>query len=314
MLNFHLDTFPVCEGWDTDPFTPHLEDGRLYGLGAHDMKGGAACILAAVEAILASGVRLGGRLIVSATSDEENWSRGAHAVIRSGLLSGCGYCLIPEPSAPGALSLGARGRHVFHLTFGGQASHAAYGEGVNAVVDAARVVTCLEGIDLGYDERFGLTGSLCVIGFQGGGTLILVPEEAHVVIDRHILPGQTVQAAADQIEAAIRQAGIKSSWRLSWDERPTPTPAPYQVEPNSPLVRIVRRNLEREIGCPATLVLSRSVADTNHFAVHGGIPTLVCGPQGGNTCRANEYVEIDSLAVVAKTYMRTAIDLLGRHT
>ena len=48
MFNFHLDTFPVCEGWATDPFTPHLEDGRLYGLGAHDMKGGAACILAAV--------------------------------------------------------------------------------------------------------------------------------------------------------------------------------------------------------------------------------------------------------------------------
>ncbi len=311
MFNFHLDTFPACDGWDFDPFTPRLRDGRLYGLGAHDMKGGAACVLAAVEALLDSGLELGGRLIVSATTDEENWSRGAHALIDSGLLEGCGYCLVPEPSPPGGLSIGARGRHVFHLTFRGQASHAAYGEGVNAVTDAARIVSHLDEIDLGYDERFGLGGSLCVIGFHGGGTLIVVPEEAHVVIDRHILPGQTAEGAAAQIEAAVRQAGIESAWALAWDERPTPAPAPYLVPPDSRLVQTVRRNLEREAGCPARLVLSRSVADTNHFAVHGNIPTLVCGPQGGNTCQANEYVEIDSLPAITRTYVQTAIDLLG---
>jgi acetylornithine deacetylase/succinyl-diaminopimelate desuccinylase-like protein len=311
MFNFHQDTFPVCNGWDTDPFTPHLQDGRLYGLGAHDMKGGAACVLAALEAILASGIELGGRLIVSATTDEENWSRGAHALIDSGLLEGCAYCLIPEPSPPGGVSVGARGRHVYHLTFHGQASHAAYAAGVNAVVDAARVVACLQGIDLGRNEQFGLTGSMCVTGFQGGGTLILVPEEAHVFIDRHILPGQTVEEAAAQIEAAVRQAGIASTWKLTWDERPTPAPASYLVPPDSRLVQTVQRCLERATGRPARLTLSRSVADTNHFAVHGGIATLVCGPQGGNTCQANEYVEIDSLPAIAATYVQTAIDLLG---
>jgi len=88
MLTFHLDTFPVCAGWDTDPLKPHIENGRLYGLGAHDMKAGGACALAAVEAILDSGIELGGRLFVSATTDEENWSRGAHALINSGLLDG----------------------------------------------------------------------------------------------------------------------------------------------------------------------------------------------------------------------------------
>jgi succinyl-diaminopimelate desuccinylase len=311
MLNFHLDTFPVCAGWDSDPFTPQLKDGRLYGLGAHDMKGGAACVLGAVEALVASGVELGGRLIISATSDEENWSRGAHALIRSGLLEGCQLCLIPEPAFPATLAVGARGRHVFRLTLRGQASHAAYGEGINAVLDAARVVARLDEIELGFDERFGIGGSLCVIGFHGGGTLILVPEEAEVWIDRHILPGQTVEEAAAQIEAVIQQLGLSSTYQLTWDERPTPAPAPYVVPPDSPMVQTVRRNLEREIGRPVRLVLGRSVADTNHFAVHGGVPTLVCGPQGGNTCRANEYVEIASLLTVTRTYVQIVMDVLG---
>lgn len=229
MFNFHLDTFPVCDGWNTDPFTPHIENGRLYGLGSHDMKGGGACVLAAVEAIVASGVELGGRLIVSGTTDEENWSCGAHALIKSGLLDGCQYCLIPEPSSPATLTVGARGRHVFHLTFRGKASHAAYDEGINAVVDAAKAIAHLEEVDLGFDEQFDISGSLCVIGFRGGGTLILVPEEAHVFIDHHILPGQTVEEAAAQIETAIQKADIASTYELTWDERPTPAPAPYVV-------------------------------------------------------------------------------------
>jgi acetylornithine deacetylase/succinyl-diaminopimelate desuccinylase-like protein len=313
MFNFHLDTFPVCDGWVTDPLTPHLKDGRLYGLGAHDMKGGGACVLAAVEAILQSGIELGGRLIVSGTTDEENWSRGAHALINSGLLAGCQGCLIPEPAAPATLTVGARGRHVYHLLFRGKTAHAAYDEGINAVADAAKVIANLEGIDLGYNEEFDVKGSLCVIGFHGGGTLILVPEEAHVHVDRHILPGQSPEEAAAQIEEIIQNTAIESTCNLTWDERPTPAPAPYLVPADSRLVQVVKLNMERELGLPARLWLQRSVADTNHFAVHGGIPTLVWGPQGGNTCQANEYVEVDSMPTVTRTYVQTALDLLGIH-
>ncbi|MCP4416136.1 MAG: M20 family metallopeptidase, partial [Chloroflexi bacterium] len=104
MLNFHMDTFGVFDGWQTDPFTPHLENGRLYGLGSHDMKGGAACVLAAVEALLQSGVAINGRILVAATTDEENWSRGAHALIQNGYLKNCQYCLVPEPSVRGCLT------------------------------------------------------------------------------------------------------------------------------------------------------------------------------------------------------------------
>jgi len=278
------------------------------------MKGGAACILAAVEALLQSGVGLNGRLLVAATTDEENWSRGAHALIESGFLSGCRYCLVPEPSARGVLTIGQRGRHVFHLAFHGKTVHAAYGGGINAVVDAAQVATLLSDsplVDLGYNSQFDMSGTLRIIGLHGGGTLILVPELAHLYIDRHILPGETVEAAAAQIQSVIDSASLDSMVELNWDERPTPAPPPFLVPPDSEFVQTVKRNMAIELGDEVRFGLGRSVADTNHFATHGHVPTLIYGPQGGNTCEANEYVEVASLPSTTRIYIRTVLDLLG---
>ena len=314
LLNFHMDTFGVFDGWETDPFTPTLRGNRLYGLGSHDMKGGAACVLGAVEALLQAGAELDGRLIVAATTDEENWSRGAHEVIKTGLLANCAYCLVPEPSNAASLTVGQRGRHVFHLQFHGKTVHAAYGSGVNAVVDAAKVAAVLSdkrNLDLGYSEQFGLPGTLEVIGLHGGGTLILVPEQADLFIDRHILPGQTLAEAVGQIETAVSQANISGRCALTWDERPTPAPSPFLVPSDSHFAQTVTRLMREEQGVAEIRhVLGRSVADTNHFAVHGGVPTMIYGPQGGNTCECNEWVDVASLTAVARTYTRAALELL----
>ncbi|MGB1249962.1 MAG: M20 family metallopeptidase [Candidatus Promineifilaceae bacterium] len=315
-LHFHMDTFAAFDDWQTDPFTPHIDGDRLYGLGAHDMKGGAACVLAAVEAMVKSGIELGGQLVVAGTTDEEDWSRGAHELVNSGALDDCLYCLMPEPSDKGTLTVGARGRHVFQLTFHGKTVHAAYEGGVNALTDAARIAAYLgdpDAVELGYDAEFDLTGSLCVIGLHSGGTMILVPESAELYIDRHILPGQTVEEAAEQLREIIAEVGIEGSYELSWDNRPTPAPLPCVVPPDSHFVQTVSKHLAREQKWDAVeYVLARSVSDLNHIAIAGNTPTLILGPQGGNTCTANEYVSIGSLAPVARTYVHSVLDLLGK--
>ena len=93
--------------------------------------------------------------------------------------------------------------------------------------------------------------------------------------------------------------------------RPTPAPAPFSVPRDSRFVTTVRKILEEETGGPIRLILGKSVADTNHFAVTGKIPTLICGPWGGNTCEANEYVAVGSLPLIARTYIRAAVALLA---
>lgn len=336
LLVFHLDTFPAFDNWQTDPFKPtlvdHADGARLYGLGTHDMKGGAACLLAAVEALVQNRSELGGRVYVAATSDEENWSRGAHAVIdhaqqQGGLLDHCIGCLIPEPLDAGTLIVGARGRHVFHATFQGKTVHAAFGGGVNAAVDAAKAAVALsqpDAIDLGYNSEFDMAGTIAITGIQSGGTLILVPERADLFIDRMTIPGQRAEDAAEQIHALIKSADIAGSYTLEYDQRPTPAPTAYVVPTDSRLVQTVRHQLAKAQGIsPDTmqLRLARSVADTNHFASakpdtqprdsYSGIPTLICGPQGGNTCEANEYLQIDSLVPTAQALYKSTIELLN---
>ncbi|MHA2394429.1 MAG: M20 family metallopeptidase [Promethearchaeota archaeon] len=314
MLNFHLDTFDVFEGWKTDPFKPLVRDGKIIGLGAHDMKGGMACILTAVEALIKSQTKLGGRLIVSGTSDEEYWSRGVHELIKFGMLEDIDYCIVAEPASKGSIIIGQRGRHVIKIRFYGSSGSAAYDEGVNSLVDAAKVVNDLEALKpsaLGIMEDYGVRGTLCVTGFHSGGDKIYVPEYAEVTIDRHILPGQTIEWAVEQIKEVIEGSVIKSRYEISWDERPTPAPTSYITNPNSKFVTTARENLEAEIDQEVKLNLAWSVADTNHIAVYGGIPTIILGPSGGNTCEANEWVNTESLPKITRALINTVIDLIG---
>lgn len=313
MLNYHLDTFDVFAGWHTDPFTPTVIGNRMYGLGAHDMKGGAACVLAIAEQIAPFADELGGRLLITATSDEENWSRGAHAIINGGYLHGCIGNLVPEPANAGTLTVGQRGRHVFRIRFYGKTVHAAFGGGINAAADAARVVAALETpgvVDLGWNDEFQLAGTINVIGVHSGGTMILVPEVADVWIDRHILPGETLHHATSQIRRVIERTCRHATWELTVDERPTPAPGPYVVPTTHSLVQHMRKTLTEEYGTPITNVLGRSVADTSHFAYHGNVPTLICGPQGGNTCETNEWLDLDSLLPTSRAMARTTWNML----
>jgi acetylornithine deacetylase/succinyl-diaminopimelate desuccinylase-like protein len=314
MLNFHIDTFDAFEGWSTPPFEPLEKGNRIYGLGAHDMKGGMACALAALEALVKSSYELKGKLIVTGTSDEEYWSRGVHELIKAGLLESCDYCLVPEPADHGTLIIGQRGRHVIKIRFKGSSVSAAYDEGINALVDASKIVVGLEKLKpdkLGYLPQYNMRGNLCVIGFHSGGEKIYVPELAEVIIDRHILPGQDVESAVEQIRNLIEDEEIKSNYEISWDKRPTPAPTSFITDPESKFVNTSTKNLETEIGEKIELTLARSVADTNHIAVHGGVPTIIMGPSGGNTCEANEWVDKDSLVSITRAISRTIMDMIG---
>lgn len=316
MMMFHLDTFEVCDGWDTDPFKAVLDGGKLFGLGIHDMKAGGACILGALEAIVQSNVQLGGRLTIVTTTDEENWSRGAHEVIKSGLLKNCSCGLNPEPTARGEVRVGQRGRHVFHLTLKGKTIQASYDhdEGINAVVDAAKLVTALDSIpleDLGVNEAYNITGNMAITAIQGGSTMIQIPERAHIYLDRHTIPGQTPESVEEFLRAVIKETNIKSTVDIEWDNRPTPAPTAYLVPEDAQIVQEISKQILVEFNEPSAHVIGRSVNDASHFTVYSGIPTLIYGPQGGNTCKANEYLEVDSLVPTARIYLNTVTKILG---
>jgi acetylornithine deacetylase/succinyl-diaminopimelate desuccinylase-like protein len=184
---------------------------------------------------------------------------------------------------------------------------------------------------LGQMDQFGgMEGTLCVIGIHSGGDKIYVPERAEVTIDRHILPGETVDSAAAQIRAMVDSAGVSCEYELTWDDRPTPAPPAFITDPGSHFVQTAKCSLERALGEPVGLALARSVADTNHLAAHGGgiqgrgrrtaaevalgrppLPTIILGPTGGNTCAANEWVDTASLLPCARAILETVLTMMS---
>jgi acetylornithine deacetylase len=89
VLSGHVDVVPPGDlaTWTTDPWSGDIRDGRLYGRGACDMKGGVASILGAVRALVASGAaeRLEGELVVALVPGEEDGGQGTLAAIRAGV-------------------------------------------------------------------------------------------------------------------------------------------------------------------------------------------------------------------------------------
>ena len=113
---------------------------RLWAALREHRKAGAACVLGVVEAIVGSGEPFAGKLLVTGTTDEEYWSRGAHALAGSGLIDHCLFNIVPEPAPHAIIYVGERGRHVFKLVFLGESISAAYDAGNNAAVAAAKAV------------------------------------------------------------------------------------------------------------------------------------------------------------------------------
>lgn len=160
LLNGHLDTVPLAEGWDFQPFIPTRKDGRLYGVGALDMKSGTAAIMVAVSTFLKNHATFNGNIIYSLVSDEEGpYGLGTNYLIVDGLLDEADVAIVPEPSSGftkidfPCLCLGARGGYSFKVKFTGKAAHAANPEeGISAILDASRVIEGLQSIELQADR------------------------------------------------------------------------------------------------------------------------------------------------------------------
>lgn len=125
-FNGHIDVVAVGEGWSVDPFAAELREGRIYGRGTCDMKGGIAAAIIAVEALIEVGVDLPGALEVSGTVDEETGGyAGVAWLAERGFFSKprVNYVIIPEPLNKDCICLGHRGVWWAELEVKGRIAH-----------------------------------------------------------------------------------------------------------------------------------------------------------------------------------------------
>jgi len=293
VLNGHMDTVEPSESWTMDPYSGDVEDGRLYGLGSADMKGGLAAIIWAFKRAVREKIPV--NLIFTAVVDEEIYSQGAFELLKE--VEG-DLALIAEPTEEKAM-LGARGRYVLDVVFRGKSAHGARPEtGENAIICASRFLKELERLPIREDPKMG-KGSATPLRIEGGGDFLSVPEICRVEIDRHAVPGESRDSVMAEIRELLGSLELPCDTEISWHSRPTPFLEAYEFSPEEDGIKNFVE-LYREKYGDFEPVYGKSVGDYNLFALK--MPTVVYGPEGANWHSADEYVYIDSVDRVARFY------------
>ncbi|WP_181706107.1 M20 family metallopeptidase [Chthonobacter rhizosphaerae] len=341
ILNGHLDTVApfTPERWISgDPWKPTLKDGRLYGLGSTDMKGGLVSVVLALQAIRAAGVRLKGDVQVHAVVGEETMSHelGTSAVLEAGFTADA--AIVVEPSSqPFPLSVApvSAGNFNLEITVRGRATHAGNrgaairpgGEGasagVNAVEKAILVVQALQTLE----EEWGQTKShpafptgffsLVPGVFHGDAGVPSVGYMADKATVGYLVwypPGDTADAVKAEIERHVGHAAALDPWlrenppMFDWKSN---WPVADTAE-DHPLVRTLvdaRAAVLGPIPRGRRETWSLNAVTDASFLEAKGIPTTVFGPGNLRFAHAvDEHIEIQDLVNGAKVL---ALAILG---
>ena len=337
-FNSHIDVVEPGEGWTVDPFGGDVRDGRVWGRGTCDMKGGLAASVIAVEALLEAGAPFPGAIEISGTVDEESGGyAGVAWLAERGHFSRprVDHVIIPEPLYKDSVCLGHRGVWWAEIEVRGRIAHgsmpflgisairgmAAFLELVEhelypllaqrhtampVIPDAARRSTLnFNSIHGGLDEQ----------DMANGFPSALVADRCRVVLDRrYLMEEDESEVRAEVVEILDRltaeREGFAYELRELWSVPPTLTP------PESPLVFALDRNIERVLGAPSRHVASPGTYDQKHVWRVGKLRDCVAYGPGilELAHQPDEYIDIDDMVVSAKVMAATALELLRGET
>lgn len=303
MFNGHTDTVPVCEGWETDPFTPIVREGRMHGLGSCDMKAGFACALTAVKAFADSSSDFDGELLFSGVIDEEAYSKGARALLKTEYAD-CDAIVLCEPY-PGdeskPIPLGITGKVLYDITVKGQAAHGFRPYlGINAIEEAARIISSLDRLRMKAHPQFG-RGTLCTLKIEGGYKVysVVVPDRCRFEINRLLVPGETPRSAVEDFDELVASLGLRAEVEVG--TKP-PRYEPFILSEDEPIMKVFPEVYREVMGVEPLYEYASGITDANVFAGEAGIPCLHLGPKRGGAHQPNEYVPLDWLPNVSKMY------------
>lgn len=305
LLNGHTDTVLAAEGWSSDPWQGRRDGDRFYGLGACDMKSGVAAMLLATRALARRKDLWRGTVICTSVVDEEAYSIGAQALVKLGLKADA--CIVTESSWEWPV-IGAVGKVLVRADITGKAAHGSWPhEGINAAVEASKLVARLDDMALGAHPRMKATQ--CVLSLHSGNDqyVITVPEKARFTINRHIVPGETGASVLADMGALADSLASPAHFDFAIDP---PYYPPWEMQPDHPeIVRFGKAYLA-ELGREPEYVYGSGVADSNYFAADLAIPTIMFGPDGDNIHQCDEWVNVPSIAGTVRVILRFATDLL----
>jgi acetylornithine deacetylase len=303
----HTDTVGVAGM--AAPFDPVQRDGRLYGRGAQDMKGGLAAMLGAARALAEGGGLSSGKLIVAAVVDEEHASLGAEALVETWRADAA---VVTEPTDL-EVAIAHKGFQWIEVETRGLRAHGSRPEdGRDAILRMGRVLGRLDSLNQRLQARpahplLG-TASLHASTIATNGELSSYPAHCLMQMERRTLPGEPRSAGLQEVEAILERLR-SDDWEFEGSARLLSGREPYEIER--------AHALPRALGRAATTVgfHARRVGMTywSDAAVLGaaGIPSVLFGPGGAGLHSHEEYVRLKDIFTCRDTLVALAREFTG---
>ena len=293
LLYGHIDTVGVSGM--PEPFSATVRDGKLYGRGSYDMKGGVTACLASVKAIRDVGVPLRGDVLIACVADEEVASIGMAEVLKHVRADAA---VVTEPTEL-RVCLAHRGFSWIEVETLGIAAHGSrFDLGIDANMRMGRFLARLDGLEqeLRARQPHALVGppSLHAAVLRGGTGTSTYADRCRLEIERRTVPGETEAQVVSEIRKITDAlAAEDSTFRAT--VRPMLTRGSFEVDRNAPIVHAVLGAATRVLGAPPAVIGEPYWMDAALLA-DVGIDTVVIGGSGAGAHALEEWVELDSVA------------------
>ncbi len=330
-FNGHIDVVEVGQGWTTDPFAADLREGRIYGRGTCDMKGGLAAAIVAVEAFLARHPDFPGAIEISGTADEESGGYGGVAFLaRQGRFARVDAVIIPEPLGKDRICLGHRGVWWAELETFGRIAHgsmpflgdcavrhmaaviaemeaslfpalAARRTEMPVVPPGARASTLnLNSIHGGEPERDGFDGWPAPV----------VPDRCRLVLDRRFLMEEDIAEVKAEVRATVERARARRGF--AYELRDMHEVLPTMTDRVAPVAAALARAITATFGRDPDYVVSPGTYDQKHVDRIGRLRNCVAYGPGilDLAHQPDEYVAVEDMLDAATVMGLALADLL----
>ncbi|RNL54902.1 M20 family metallopeptidase [Arthrobacter oryzae] len=304
----HSDVVPAGTGWECPPFEPYVRDGRLFGRGSTDMKGGLAAVLIALKALKDAGADLSGNAALACTVDEEDLGIGIRAYTAAAAKDpsfSFSACVVAEPTDLETV-IGCRGDSYIELKVTGKSAHSGRpADGRNAIDAAAKILELVREdharLQTEQDPLLG-AGSWNIGLIRGGTGTSMVAAECTVSLDRRLMPDEDAQLILDKLRGGISEAGIDSDG-ISVEAEVTMEMPGFRTPDTHPLVAN-SVNALADAGISSDITGWTAACDGGFIAGDLGVPAIVMGPGGLNdqAHQVNESVSIAELVAAARAY------------
>ncbi len=334
-FNSHIDVVEVGQGWTHDPFAGTLQDGRIYGRGACDMKGGLAASIIAVEAFIDTYPDYAGAIEISGTADEESGGYGGVAY-----LAERGYfdpqrvqhVIIPEPLNKDRICLGHRGGWWAEIETHGEIAHGSMpflgdcavrhmGAVLSEFEDKLFPAMALRRTDMPVVPDGARQSTMNINSIHGGQAeqdadfdglpAHCVPDSCRIVIDRRFLleePLDQVRAEVTGLLENLKQTRPDFEYTLTEINSVLPS----MTDRDAPIVRVVAQAIEEVIGKAPDYVASPGTYDQKHIDRIGKLKNCIAYGPGilELAHKPDEYVGVDDMIDSAQVMAQSLVSLL----